>query len=71
MEGVATLGTLDPQHAIAQLVNALADQARAFASDKARQVSCLRALAGRTQHDVERIASLPNTEIGHERTAIK
>jgi len=31
MEGVAPLGTLDPQHAIAQFAKALADPARAFA----------------------------------------
>ena len=31
MEGIAPLGTLDPQHAIAQLVKALAHAARAFA----------------------------------------
>jgi len=31
MEEVATLGTLDPQHAITQFVKALADPARAFA----------------------------------------
>src|SRR6516162_2314701 len=31
MEGIAPLGTLDPQHAIAQLAKALADPARAFA----------------------------------------
>ena len=31
MEGIAPLGTLDPQHAITQLVKALAHAARAFA----------------------------------------
>ena len=31
MEGIAPLGTLDPQHVIAQLAKALADPARAFA----------------------------------------
>ena len=31
MEGIAPLGTLDPQHAVAQLAKALADPARAFA----------------------------------------
>jgi hypothetical protein len=31
MEGIATLGTLHPQHAITQLVKGLADPARAFA----------------------------------------
>ena len=32
MEGIAPLGTLDPQHVIAQLAKALADPARTFAS---------------------------------------
>ena len=31
MEGIAPLGTLDPQHAIARFATALADPARAFA----------------------------------------
>jgi hypothetical protein len=31
MEGIAPLGTLDPQHAVAQFAKALADLARAFA----------------------------------------
>jgi hypothetical protein len=30
MEGIASLGTLDPQHAIARFAKALADPARAF-----------------------------------------
>lgn len=36
MEGIAPLGTIDPQHAIAQLVKALAYPARAFASVQPR-----------------------------------
>jgi hypothetical protein len=39
MEGIAPLGTLDPQHAIAQLVKALAYPARAFASVRLRNGS--------------------------------
>ena len=31
MEGIAPLGTLDPQHAVAQFAKALTDPARAFA----------------------------------------
>ena len=31
MEGIAPLGTLDPQHAVAQISKALAGSARAFA----------------------------------------
>jgi hypothetical protein len=31
MEGIAPLGTLDPQHAIARFATALANPARAFA----------------------------------------
>jgi len=45
MEGIAPLGTLDPQHAIAQFAKALADPARAFAfADSGRIVPCRSAL---------------------------
>ena len=39
MEGIATLGTLHPQHAITQLVKGLADPARAFALARSMTLS--------------------------------
>jgi len=42
MEGIAPLGTLDPQHAITQLVKALADPARAFAFVRHRRAQACR-----------------------------
>ena len=49
MEGIAPLGTLDPQHVIAQLAKALADPARAFASPSPRDASGSQRAKGRSR----------------------
>ena len=49
MEDIAPLGTLDPQHVIAQLAKALADPARAFASPSPRDASGSQRAKGRSR----------------------